>query len=77
LTFRGLGYSLLEQHGFWVAGIVSALGWSLAHGLVSGVPIFLVFGLALAWLRRRTASVVPGILVHGLFNTAALIQAVA
>ena len=30
------------------------------------------FGIALAWLRDRTNSVVPGMFVHALFNGAAL-----
>ena len=40
----------------------------LPFALIVLVP----FGIALAWLRDRTNSVYPGMLVHGLFNGAAL-----
>jgi membrane protease YdiL (CAAX protease family) len=34
--------------------------------------VLVPFGMGLAWLRDRTNSVVPGMIVHGLFNAAAL-----
>ncbi|MGZ4403697.1 MAG: CPBP family glutamic-type intramembrane protease [Gaiellaceae bacterium] len=34
------------------------------------------FGAALAWLRDRTTSVYPGVIVHGLFNGIALVVSV-
>ena len=48
----------------------------LAHGLVEALLVLVPFGIALAWLRDRTDSVVPGMFVHGLFNAAALIAIV-
>lgn len=38
----------------------------------SPVPLF-VLGLGLAWLTTRTRSIVPAIVVHGLFNAVAVI----
>jgi membrane protease YdiL (CAAX protease family) len=76
LTYRGLGYSLLERFGRWPAIIAVGLLFGLAHGLVAELPIIAVFGAVLAWLRARTASVYPGMLLHAAFNLVALIAAV-
>jgi CAAX protease family protein len=76
LTFRGLGYSLLEPLGRTAAVLWIGLAFGLAHGLVEGLPILIVFGAGLALLRERTDSVYPGIVVHGVFNAIALVVAV-
>ncbi len=77
LLFRGLGYSLLEFLTPWPAITFVGLSFGLSHGLVAGLPILAAFGMALAWLRWRTVSVLPGILVHGAFNAIALIASVS
>ena len=46
------------------------------HGLVEALPVLAAFGMLLAWLRAKTGSVIPGIVVHSLFNSIALIAAV-
>jgi membrane protease YdiL (CAAX protease family) len=76
LTFRGLGYSLLVRFGRWTAILLVGLAFGAAHGLVQAFPLLAVFGIGLAYLRDRTDSVFPGMLVHGLFNAVALIVAV-
>jgi membrane protease YdiL (CAAX protease family) len=76
LMFRGLGYTLLEQLGRWPAILLTALAFALAHGLVEGLPILLLFGAGLAYLRSRVNSIVPGILVHAAFNSVVLLAAV-
>jgi len=77
LTFRGLGYSLLERYGRWIAVAGVGLAFGVAHGLVEGLPVLVFFGSALAWLRSRTQSVFPGMLLHALFNGATLVLAVS
>ena len=76
LLFRGLGYTLLEPLGRWIAIAVTAAAFALAHGLVEGFPLLVVFGAGLAYLRARVRSIVPGILVHMAFNTVVLLAAV-
>ncbi len=76
LTFRGLGYSVLEPLGrIWAIAVVG-LAFGLAHGLIEGLPVLVVFGAALAWVRSRTDSVYPGMAMHAAFNAIALIVAV-
>ncbi len=77
LTFRGLGYSLLRRYGDWTAIVLVGLFFGLAHGLVEALPLLAAFGVGLAYLRSRTESVYPGMLVHGLFNAISLAVAVA
>ncbi len=76
LTFRGAGQSLLAFLGRWWSIVLVGVAFGLAHGLVEALLVLVPFGIALAWLRDRTDSVVPGMLVHGLFNAAALIAIV-
>jgi membrane protease YdiL (CAAX protease family) len=76
LTYRGLGYSLLERFGRWPAILAVGLLFGLAHGLVVSLPIIVAFGCVLAWIRARTGSVFPGMLLHATFNFIALVAAV-
>ncbi|HEX4527739.1 MAG TPA: type II CAAX endopeptidase family protein [Gaiellaceae bacterium] len=76
LTYRGLGYSLLERFGRWPAIVAVGLLFGLAHGLIESLPVLAVFGGVLAWIRSRTGSVYPGMVLHSLFNLVALVAAV-
>ena len=76
LTFRGLGFTLLERFGRWAAILLVGLAFGLAHGLVEALPLLVLFGAGLAYLRSRTRSVYPGIVVHALFNAISLILSV-
>jgi membrane protease YdiL (CAAX protease family) len=76
LTFRGLGFYLLEPYGQTVAIAVVGISFGLWHGLVEALPVLIVFGTALAFLRSRTRSIYPGMILHAGFNAAALILAV-
>jgi membrane protease YdiL (CAAX protease family) len=73
LTFRGSGQSLLRFLGRWPSILLVGVAFGLAHGLVEALLVLVPFGIALAWLRDRTDSVLPGMLVHAFFNAAALV----
>ncbi|HKA26198.1 MAG TPA: type II CAAX endopeptidase family protein [Gaiellaceae bacterium] len=77
LTFRGLGFYLLQPYGQTFAIVVLGIMFGLWHGLVEALPVLIVFGLGLAFLRSRTDSIYPGMILHATFNGAALILAVA
>jgi membrane protease YdiL (CAAX protease family) len=77
LTFRGAGQSLLRFLGRAPSIVLVGVAFGLAHGLVEALLVLVPFGIGLAWLRDRTGSVLPGILVHALFNGAALALIVA
>ena len=61
--------------GPWPAVLATGVAFGLAHGLVLGLPVLAIFGITLGWLRWQTGSVYPGMIVHGLFNGAALVAA--
>ena len=73
MTFRGAGQSLLRVFGRVPAMVIVGVAFGLAHGLVEALLVLVPFGIGLAWLRDRTGSVVPGMLVHALFNATALV----
>jgi membrane protease YdiL (CAAX protease family) len=76
LTFRGVGQSLLRFAGRWPSILLVGVAFGLWHGLVQALLILIPFGIGLAYLRDRTRSVIPGMVVHALFNGAALAVAV-
>ena len=77
LVFRGAGFSLLEPFGRWTAVLGVGVAFGLAHGLLEGLPIITAFGLGLAYLRSRTQSLYPCVLLHSAFNATALALGVA
>jgi membrane protease YdiL (CAAX protease family) len=76
LTYRGLGYTLLERLGRWPAIVAVGILFGLSHGLVLSLPVIAIFGCVLAWVRARTNSVYPGMALHATFNLVALVLAV-
>lgn len=77
LTFRGVGYGLLERFGRTTAIVLVGLAFGLIHGLVAGFPVIVTFGIGLAYLRSRTGSIYPCILLHAGFNAFGLALGVA
>jgi membrane protease YdiL (CAAX protease family) len=76
LMFRGLGQSLLRYFGRLPAILLVGTTFGVTHGLLEALVVLIPFGVALAYLRDRTDSVYPGMLVHALFNAVALTYAV-
>jgi membrane protease YdiL (CAAX protease family) len=66
LLFRGVLFSWLTKHvPIWAAIVVTAALFAVEHGYYPVLlPIALLFGLALGWLRARTGSIVPGVAIH-------------
>lgn len=76
LTFRGVGFGLLEPLGTWTSIVLVGIAFGVAHGLVEALPLLAAFGAGLAYLRSRIDSVIPGMILHGLFNAVSLTLAV-
>jgi membrane protease YdiL (CAAX protease family) len=77
LTYRGLGFSLLAPYGTVVAVVVTGALFGVAHGLLVALPILVIFGLVVGWLRAKTESVYPSMILHGIFNGVAVVVSVA
>lgn len=76
LLFRGVGFGLLRRLGPAVAILGTAFAFAAIHGLFEAFPLLFLFGAGLAWLRERSGSVYPCIVLHGLFNGIALAASV-
>jgi membrane protease YdiL (CAAX protease family) len=77
LQFRGVGYGLLVRFGTTAAIPLVGLAFALVHGLIAGFPVIFVFGCGLAFLRSRTDSIYPCMLLHATFNAFGLIVGIA
>ncbi len=77
LVYRGAGLSLLLRFGPGIAVVATAICFGLGHGLVLALPALVVFGLVTGFVRLRTDSIYPAMLVHCAFNATSLIVAVA
>lgn len=76
VCFRGLVFGGLRTRMPRIAAaLVSGLVFGGLHALtgVSAVPPLICFGFVLALLYERTGSIVPGIILHMLNNSIALI----
>jgi membrane protease YdiL (CAAX protease family) len=74
--FRGMLFGGLRQKlPRLVAALVTGLIFGGLHALtgVTAVPPLIVFGFLLALLYERTGSIVPGILLHMINNSIALL----
>lgn len=76
LTYRGLGFSLAQPYGVTFAILLTGALFGLTHGLLIGLPVLAFFGFVVGWLRARTDSVYPAMLLHGTFNGVTLLASV-
>jgi uncharacterized protein len=77
VCFRGMLFGgLREKLPRLGAALVSGIVFGGLHALtgVSAVPPLIVFGFVLALLYEKTGSIVPGILLHMLNNSVALLS---
>jgi CAAX protease family protein len=76
VCFRGMLFGGLRTRlPRLAAALISALVFGALHATtgVSAIPVLTVFGFLLALLYERTGSIVPGILLHMLNNSVALL----
>jgi membrane protease YdiL (CAAX protease family) len=76
VCFRGMLFGgLRERLPRLLAALVSALIFGGLHATtgLSAVPVLVAFGFILALLYEKTGSIVPGILLHMLNNSVALL----
>ena len=75
IVFRGAVLRVLlrwtSRH--WLAIAVSALLFALVHANPAQMPHAFLVGLLLGWLYYRTDSILPGIVIHWVNNSAAYV----
>lgn len=74
LAYRGVLFAALRSRlGFLPAALTSSLAFGLAHGYgLPGNLQIVWIGFVLCWSYERTRSLLPGILIHSLFNLSQL-----
>ena len=55
----------------WIAIAISTLFFALAHANPAQIPHALIAGILLGWLYTKTHSIVPGLIIHWINNSAA------
>jgi uncharacterized protein len=70
--FRGVLTNALGRYGAWISVLVSATVFALVHGFNPVLPVAFVVGIINALMLRRTGSVWPGVVVHGVNNGLAM-----
>lgn len=68
LFFRGLGVRVLMLYGGLLAILVSGVIFGLVHGILGALPPLVLFGVGLAWVRLRSASIWPVFIGHAAYN---------
>ena len=72
---RGLGYHLFEPLGRLAAVAITAIAFTVAHGVVLDVPVILATAIGLSYMRAATGSIFPCIALHAFFNGFGLVVA--
>lgn len=67
------GSTLRNNLPHWVAIVFTALLFAAIHGNPAQMPHAMLVGMLLGWLAYRSGSIVPGIVVHWVNNTAAYV----
>lgn len=75
VLFRGaiLGRLLRTCRNRWLAIVLSALAFGIAHGNMAQAPHAFALGLLLGWMACRTRSLWPGIVFHIVNNSSAVV----
>ena len=77
LTFRGLGFTALSGVvGSWAVVLWVGIAFGAWHGLIVAFPALASLGAIFAFVRLKTRSVYPTMVMHAIFNATALIAAV-
>lgn len=75
LFFRGMLYPLIRQRlSMWSAILLNAALFSVVHFIPVLLPALFVVGIMLAWVRERSGSVIPSMILHFLQNSLAVIS---
>ena len=75
IFYRGFLYRFFSsRYGIWAGMLLSSFIFTAVHiPTFNTLPVNFVSGLIFAWVYQKTGSVIPGIIIHGLFNGIAVI----
>ncbi len=74
ILFRGILYRWLRAHmKVPLAAVISALCFSVLHGVPTLIPAIAVLGIGLALLTEASGSLWPAVVTHALYNSLTLV----
>lgn len=78
IFYRGFLYKWIRgRWGVWAGLIGSSLIFTVVHiPTYNTLPVNFISGMIFAWTYEKTGSIVPGIIVHGVFNGLAVMLTV-
>jgi membrane protease YdiL (CAAX protease family) len=68
LFFRGIGVRAMTVFGATAAILITGVVFGAVHGVLGALPPLALFGIGLAWIRVRSASMWPGFIAHATYN---------
>jgi len=79
IFYRGFIYRWLRVRlGMNWGILISSLIFTVAHfPTVNAMPVNFINGIVFAWVYEKTGSVIPGMIVHGLMNTTAILLTIS
>ncbi|WP_430487348.1 CPBP family intramembrane glutamic endopeptidase [Priestia flexa] len=76
IFYRGFLYRWFRRWGIFNATLISSLLFTLAHlPTYNTLLVNFISGIILCWAYEKTGSVVPGMIIHGVFNGIAIVLA--
>ncbi|MCC3359588.1 CPBP family intramembrane glutamic endopeptidase [Bacillus sp. REN16] len=78
IFYRGFIYRWLRVRlGMNWGIVISSLIFTIAHfPTLNAMPVNFINGVVFAWVYEKTGSAIPGMIVHGVFNTIAVLLTV-
>lgn len=74
IFYRGFLYRFFSsRYGVWPGMLISSAIFTFVHiPTFNTLPVNFVSGMVFAWIYQKTGSVIPAIVMHGLFNGIAI-----
>lgn len=74
LLFRGMFFGEIKKYGSWFAILVTGITFGLWHANIGQTLYTMVLGICASFLIAKTDSIIPCIILHGIFNLIGTIQ---
>ncbi len=75
-AYRGVFLGLLKEYGEGFCIIASSVMFALMHGNLSQIPFAFIVGLVLGFIRVKSGSIIPAMLLHFLNNFVSVVLSI-
>lgn len=74
ILFRGIFFKGVERYGSWFAIIITGVTFGMWHINIGQTLYTIVLGICTSFLLAKTKSIIPCIVLHGIFNLIGTIE---